>query len=100
MRLATQPRLEWALYYDKRTPAQCYDRLIDISVPFHAVMPSRPFAVPPKMFKADVSRMRQKTSVHWVPDTTHQILYEKMDLFSQLVAAWLVEMTGATRARL
>ena len=100
IRLATRPRLEWALYYDKQTPAQCYDRLTDVSVPFHAVTPSSPFAVPPKTFKADVAKMKQKTSVHWVPDATHQILYEKMDIFTEFVAAWLVEETGVITARL
>ncbi|KAL2670249.1 hypothetical protein Neosp_014716 [[Neocosmospora] mangrovei] len=80
-RLAAHPRLEWALYYDKQTPAECYDRLTDIKVPFQAIMPARPFAVPPKTFKADVRKMKQKTEVRWVEGTTHQILYEKMDLY-------------------
>ncbi|KAL3956527.1 hypothetical protein ACCO45_009373 [Purpureocillium lilacinum] len=84
-RLAARPRLEWALYYDKQTPTECYDRLVDVAVPFHAIMPARPFAVPPAMFKADVAKMKQKTRVRWLEGTTHQVLYEKMDAFGKFV---------------
>ncbi|OAQ78550.1 alpha/beta hydrolase family domain-containing protein [Purpureocillium lilacinum] len=84
-RLAARPRLEWALYYDKQTPTECYDRLVDVAVPFHAIMPARPFAVPPAMFKTDVAKMKQKTRVRWLEGTTHQVLYEKMDAFGKFV---------------
>ncbi|KAF4958076.1 hypothetical protein FSARC_11112 [Fusarium sarcochroum] len=100
LRLAGHPRLEWALYYDKQTPAECYDRLSDISVPFQAIMPARPFAVPPKMFEADVRKIKQKTEVRWVQGTTHQIVYEKMDVCTGFVADWLTEVAGATKAHL
>jgi len=99
-RLAAQPRLEWALYYDKQTPTECYDRLMDVAVPFHAIMPARPFAVPPAMFKADVAKMKQKTSVRWLEGTTHQVLYEKMDACTAFVVQWLSEVAGLSRARL
>ncbi|KAL6364200.1 hypothetical protein LRP88_02116 [Fusarium phalaenopsidis] len=62
-RLVAHPRLEWALYYDKQTPAECYDRLTDINVPLQAIMPCKPFAVPPKMFEADVRKMKQETEI-------------------------------------
>ncbi|KAI1854762.1 hypothetical protein JX266_000880 [Neoarthrinium moseri] len=98
--LVARPRLEWALYYDKQTPAECYDRLTDISVPLHAIMPARPFAVPPKMFEADVRKMKQQTEVRWLQGTTHQIVYEKIDACTMFVADWLIKLTGEKRARL
>ncbi|KAI8711176.1 hypothetical protein NCS52_01493200 [Fusarium sp. LHS14.1] len=99
-RLAAHPRLEWALYYDKQTPAECYDRLTDIKVPFQAIMPTRPFAVPPKMFEADVQKMKQKTEVKWLEGTTHQIVYEKMGACTTFVIDWLTKMAGEEKARL
>ncbi|KAJ4243851.1 hypothetical protein NW762_014731 [Fusarium torreyae] len=100
LRLAGHPRLEWALYYDKQTPTECYDRLADVSIPFQAIMPARPFAVPPKMFEADVRKIKQKTEVRWIQAATHQIVYEKMDACTGFVADWLTEMAGETKSRL
>lgn len=99
-RLAAHPRLEWALYYDEQTPAECYDRLTDISVPLQAIMPSRPFAVPPNMFEADMRKMKQETEIRWVEGTTHQVVYEKMGPCTTFVADWLTRMAGEKRARL
>ncbi|KAJ3547382.1 hypothetical protein NM208_g1537 [Fusarium decemcellulare] len=99
-RLAARPRLEWALYYDKQTPTECYDRLTDISVPLQAIMPERPFAVPPKMFEADLHKMKQEVEVQWLQGTTHQIVYEKMDACAGFVADWLAKVAGEKRARL
>ena len=99
-RLLAHPRLEWALYYDKQTPAECYDRFTDISVPLHMIMPKRPFAVPAKMFQADVKKLNNKTQVRWVDGATHQIVYEKMDTCTEFLAHWLTEMVGKEKAHL
>ncbi|TQV93643.1 alpha/beta hydrolase family domain-containing protein [Cordyceps javanica] len=89
VRLIAQPRLEWALYYDKETPTHCYDRLTDITTPFNAIMPTKPFAVPPKMFEADVAAMKQPTRITWLPKTTHQVPFERVDQCARLIADWL-----------
>ncbi|KAM6507130.1 hypothetical protein FALCPG4_018517 [Fusarium falciforme] len=99
-RLAAHPRLEWALYYAKQTSAECYDRLADIKVPLQAIMPARPFAVPPKMFEADVRKMKQETEIRWVEGTTHQIVYENMGACTAFVADRLTNVAGEKRARL
>ncbi|KAL2205659.1 hypothetical protein CC79DRAFT_1359549 [Sarocladium strictum] len=101
LKLAAHPRLEWALYYDKETPTHCYDRLTDISTPFNAIMPSKPFAVPPKVFKADVAKIGTKPQITWVPDTTHQLPFERVDECARLVADWIASQAGAgSKARL
>ncbi|KAJ5083646.1 Alpha/Beta hydrolase protein [Penicillium angulare] len=93
IRLAGNPRLQWALYYDKETPTQCYDRLTDIRVPFNAIMPTRPFAVPPEQFKADIARMPQRTKVTWISRVTHQLPYERPDECMKIVSSWLQDMS-------
>ncbi len=95
IRLIAQPRLEWALYYDKETPTHCYDRLKDITTPFNAIMPTKPFAVPPKMFEADVAAMKQDTRITWLPKTTHQMPFERVDQCAKLIAEWLHDRGNA-----
>ena len=89
LRLAAHPRLEWALYYDQETPTNCYDRLKDITTPFNAIMPPKPFAVPPKVFEADVGKMATQTRITWLPGTTHQVPFEKVDECALIVADWI-----------
>lgn len=91
-RLVAHPRLEWALYYDKETPAQCYDRLTDISIPFHAIMPVRPFAVPPKQLEVDVGKMSQMTKITWIVNATHQLPFERPDECTRAAALWLKDI--------
>lgn len=95
IRLIAQPRLEWALYYDKETPTHCYDRLKDVTTPFNAIMPTKPFAVPPKMFEADVATMEQATRITWLPKTTHQMPFERVDQCARLIAEWLYDRYNA-----
>ncbi|KAJ5257102.1 hypothetical protein N7478_013206 [Penicillium angulare] len=93
IRLTGNPRLQWALYYDKETPTQCYDRLTDVSVPFDAIMPTRPFAVPSEQFNADIARMPQKIKVTWISRSTHQLPYERPDECMEAVSSWLQDMS-------
>jgi pimeloyl-ACP methyl ester carboxylesterase len=101
-RLVAHPRLEWALYYDKETPAQCYDRLTDINIPFHAIMPTRPFAVPPKQLEADVEKMSQLTKITWIANATHQLPFERPDECMRAAALWLQDILhkGSQKAHL
>ncbi|KAH7248629.1 Alpha/Beta hydrolase protein [Fusarium redolens] len=99
VKLIAHPRLDWALWYDKQTPAECYDRFKDISVPLLAIMPKRPFAVPTKMFEADVKKLRGRVDVQWV-EGTHQVVYEKMDECVRFVEEWLGDIAGEKRAKL
>ncbi|KAH8178472.1 alpha/beta hydrolase family protein [Sarocladium implicatum] len=99
LRLAAHPRLEWALYYDKETPTHCYDRLKDITTPFNAIMPLKPFAVPPNMFEADVGNMAAQTRITWLPGTTHQIPFEKVDECASLTAAWIKDQVSRSREK-
>ncbi|RKL35775.1 hypothetical protein BFJ72_g8475 [Fusarium proliferatum] len=98
-KLIAHPRLDWALWYDKQTPAECYDRFKDISVPLLAIMPKRPFAVPAKMFEADVKRLKGRVDVKWV-EGTHQVVYERMDDCVEFVGEWLGDIAGEKRAKL
>lgn len=100
LRLTSHPRLEWALYYDQETPSHTYDRLADIRVPLNAIMPVRPFAVPAKMFEADVAKLPQKTRLTWIPKTTHQLPFERIDECTDLVVAWLDSVAGRQHAKL
>lgn len=102
IRLIARPRLEWALYYDKETPTQCFDRLKDITVPFHAIMPTRPFAVPRKQFEMDVSHLEQEARIVWIENATHQLPYERLDECAEAVFLWLRDMhkAGEAQARL
>ncbi|KAI1054421.1 hypothetical protein LB506_010625 [Fusarium annulatum] len=99
VKLIAHPRLDWALWYDKQTPAECYDRFKDISVPLLAIMPKRPFAVPAKMFEADVKRLKGRVDVKWV-EGTHQVVYERMDDCVGFVGEWLGDIAGEKRAKL
>ncbi|KAF9765090.1 hypothetical protein IL306_002678 [Fusarium sp. DS 682] len=99
VKLIAHPRLDWALWYDKQTPAECYDRFTDISVPLLAIMPKRPFAVPAKMFGADVKKSKERVDVKWV-EGTHQVVYEKMDACVEFVGDWLGDIAGQKRAKL
>lgn len=92
IRLAAHPRLEWALYYDKDTPRQGYAYLQDIETPFNAIMPTRPFAVPPERLQADVARLPQKTRITLVPKSTHQLPNEFPDVCANATALWLQEL--------
>lgn len=98
--LTAHPRLEWALYYDQETPTQCFDRLADLSIPFNAVMPAKPFAVPPKMLEKQMSRFSQKTRLTWVPDSTHQLPFEHVDYCAEKVVDWLKEVGSGVSAKL
>ncbi|EXA48658.1 hypothetical protein NW756_010328 [Fusarium oxysporum] len=99
VKLIAHPRLDWALWYDKQTPAECYDRFRDISVPLLAIMPKRPFAVPAKMFEADVKKLKERVYVRWV-EGTHQVVYERMDDCVGFVGEWLGDIAGEKRAKL
>ncbi|KAF4334285.1 hypothetical protein FBEOM_11870 [Fusarium beomiforme] len=99
VKLIAHPRLDWALWYDKQTPAECYDRFKDISVPLLAIMPKRPFAVPAKIFEADVSNLKERVDAKWV-EGTHQVVYEKMDNYVEFVVEWLGDIAGEKRAKL
>ncbi|CZR37400.1 uncharacterized protein FPRO_02340 [Fusarium proliferatum ET1] len=99
VKLIAHPRLDWALWYDKQTPAECYDRFKDISVPLLAIMPKRPFAVPAKMFEADVKKLKGRADVKWV-EGTHQVVYERMDDCVGFVGEWLGDIAGEKRAKL
>ncbi|KAG5809143.1 hypothetical protein H9Q74_006730 [Fusarium xylarioides] len=99
VKLIAHPRLDWALWYDKQTPADCYDRFKDISVPLLAIMPKRPFAVPAKMFEADVGKLKGRVDVRWV-EGTHQVVYERMDECVGFVGEWLGDIAGGKRAKL
>ncbi|KAF4948854.1 hypothetical protein FGADI_9344 [Fusarium gaditjirri] len=99
VKLIGHPRLDWALWYDKQTPAECYDRLRDISVPLLAIMPKRPFAVPTKMFEADVKKLKERVDVKWV-EGTHQVVYERMDDCVGFVEEWLGDIACEKRAKL
>ncbi|KAF5562700.1 hypothetical protein FNAPI_3019 [Fusarium napiforme] len=99
VKLIAHPRLDWALWYDKQTPAECYDRFKDISVPLLAIMPKRPFAVPAKMFEADVGKLKGRVDVKWV-EGTHQVVYERMDECVGFVGEWLGDIAGEKRAKL
>ncbi|CVK88354.1 hypothetical protein FPRO04_07086 [Fusarium proliferatum] len=99
VKLIAHPRLDWALWYDKQTPAECYDRFKDISVPLLAIMPKRPFAVPAKMFEADVKSLKGRVDVKWV-EGTHQVVYERMDDCVGFVGEWLGDIAGEKRAKL
>lgn len=98
--LTGHPRLEWALYYDQETPTQCFDRLVDIRTPLHAVMPSKPFAVPGKLLENQFSQFPQKTRLTWVPDSTHQLPFEHVELCAEKVVGWLKEFGGDVSANL
>lgn len=100
LRLTAHPRLEWALYYDKETPTHCYDRLKDLKTPLNAIMPAKPFAVPPKLFEKDMGQLKQKRRLTWVPKTTHQLPFEKLDHCVDLTTAWLLESSTEQRAKL
>ncbi|KAM0718765.1 hypothetical protein Q7P37_005836 [Cladosporium fusiforme] len=101
LQTTAHPRLEWALYRnEKGTPSQCYSRFGDLKLPINAIMPARPFAVPAKMFEADLAKLPQKTRLTWVPNTTHQLPWERVDECAELVAAWLGEMSKGEKARL
>lgn len=100
IRLVSHPQLEWALYYDQETPTHAYDRLSDLTVPLNAIMPSRPFAVPPKMFAADVGKLKQRTQVTWIEKATHQLPFEKVDECSDIVVKWLKIMDTARASKL
>lgn len=94
VRLIANPRLEWALYYDQETPTQCSQRMSDIRVPLLAVMPPKPFAIPPKMLEqamAEIGR-RQKARLAWVPGTTHQLPLERVGECAEHVVNWLGEL--------
>ncbi|KAG7415913.1 Alpha/Beta hydrolase protein [Fusarium sp. MPI-SDFR-AT-0072] len=99
VKLIAHPRLDWALWYDKQTPAECYDRFRDISVPLLAIMPKKPFAVPAKMFEADVKKLKERVYVRWV-EGTHQVVYERMDDCVGFVGEWLGDIAGEKRAKL
>ncbi|KAJ5322695.1 hypothetical protein N7452_010984 [Penicillium brevicompactum] len=101
-RLIAHPRLEWALYYDKETPAQCFDRLTNIKVPLHTIMPTRPFAVPPKQLETIVGGLSQPTKITWIANTTHQLPLERPDECADAAASWLASISQKTlnRARL
>ncbi|PNP75774.1 hypothetical protein FNYG_10852 [Fusarium nygamai] len=99
VKLIAHPRLDWALWYDKQTPAECYDRFKDISVPLLAIMPKRPFAVPAKMFEADVGKLKGRVDVKWV-EGMHQVVYERMDDCVGFVGEWLGDIAGKKRAKL
>ncbi|KLO93692.1 uncharacterized protein LW94_9449 [Fusarium fujikuroi] len=99
VKLIAHPRLDWALWYDKQTPAECYDRFKDISVPLLAIMPKRPFAVPAKMLEADVKKLKGRADVKWV-EGTHQVVYERMDDCVGFVGEWLGDIAGEKRAKL
>ncbi|CCT63696.1 uncharacterized protein FFB20_02851 [Fusarium fujikuroi] len=99
VKLIAHPRLDWALWYDKQTPAECYDRFKDISVPLLAIMPKRPFAVPAKMFEADVKKLKARVDVKWV-EGTHQVVYERMNDCVGFVGEWLGDIAGEKRAKL
>ena len=92
IRLAAHPRLEWALYFDKDTPKQGYAYMLDIQTPWNAIMPTRPFAVPPERLTADVARLPQKTRITWIPNSTHQLPNEFPDLCANVTALWLQEL--------
>ncbi|KAF4442617.1 hypothetical protein FACUT_1929 [Fusarium acutatum] len=92
-------KLNWALWYDKQTPAECYDRFKDISVPLLVIMPKRPFAVPAKMFEADVGELKGRVDIRWV-EGTHQVVYERMDDCVGFVGEWLGDIAGEKRAKL
>lgn len=100
IRLVAHPRLEWAIYYDQETPTHCYDRLLDIQTPLNAIMPARPFAVPPKMLESDIRKLSQKTKITWVPNATHQIPYEKIGECVEAIAQWLSLFGGSPNAKL
>ncbi|KAG9504830.1 hypothetical protein J7337_004808 [Fusarium musae] len=99
VKLIAHPRLDWALWYDKQTPTECYDRFKDISVPLLAIMPKRPFAVPAKMFEADAGKLKGRVDVKWV-EGTHQVVYERMDECVGFVGEWLGDIAGEKRAKL
>ncbi|EWG45012.1 hypothetical protein FVEG_05956 [Fusarium verticillioides 7600] len=99
VKLIAHPRLDWALWYDKQTPTECYDRFKDISVPLLAIMPKRPFAVPAKMFEADAGKLKERVDVKWV-EGTHQVVYERMDECVGFVGEWLGDIAGEKRAKL
>lgn len=98
--LTANPRLEWALYYDQETPTQCYDRLRDIEVPLNVVMPARPFAVPKKMLERNLARNSNVIRLSWVPETTHQLPFEKIEECTGFVVAWLKDVTKDQRAKM
>lgn len=100
IRLISPPRLEWALYYDKETPTHTFDRIPDIRVPINAVMPARPFATPPKVFEQLINGLPQKTRLVWIPKTTHQVVYERLDECSKHIVDWLKEQANTSSARL
>lgn len=89
VRLTAPPRLEWALYYDKETPTQTYERIRDIRTPINAVMPARPFATPAGMFENLLKALPQRTQVTWLPQTSHQVVYERVDECAEHVCNWL-----------
>lgn len=95
-RLSAHPRLEWALYYDKETPTQCYDRLTDLRMPLNLIMPERPFAVSPKQLTADIAKMPQKTRIAWIANATHQVPYERPEECARAVASWLEDVLRDT----
>ncbi|KAF5613658.1 uncharacterized protein FTJAE_13868 [Fusarium tjaetaba] len=99
VKLIAHPSLDWALWYDKQTPAECYDRFKDMSVPLLAIMPKRPFAVPAKMFEADVRKLKRRVEVRWV-EGTHQVVYERMDECVVFVGEWLGDIAGEKKAKL
>lgn len=100
LQLTAHPRLEWALYYDRATCTQCYDRFADLSLPLNAIMPARPFAVPAKMLEEDIGKLPGKTRLTWVPNSTHQLPFEHIDLCAELVAAWLRDLSQGAKAKL
>lgn len=90
IKLTSPPRLEWALYYDKETPSHTFDRLTDLQIPINAIMPERPFATPRKLFEHVFQSIpSSKKNLVWIPNTTHQIVYERIDECGQNVCEWL-----------
>lgn len=100
LQLVAHPRLEWALYYDQETPTHCYDRLADVKVPLNAIMPSRPFAVPPKMLEAYLAAMPQRTQLTWIPNATHQVPFEKIHDCVGFLVSWLQSINLVQVAKL
>lgn len=99
-RLTSPPRLEWALYYDKETPVHAFDRLQDLQIPLNAIMPSRPFATPPKLFEKIFHALPQEKRLVWVPNTTHQLVYERIDDCAENVCEWLKSRSKDSKPRL
>lgn len=100
LQLTAHPRLELALYFDGATSTQCYDRFADLALPLNAIMPNRPLAVPANMVEEDIGKLPGKTRLTWVPNSTHQLPLEHVDLCAELVAAWLRDLSQGEKAKL